>query len=125
MAESVRVICRCRPLNQRELALNSKVSFDFFNVGASTKQSFRYASKWIPRSARLSYTMKKLLQNPLHSMEFITWIPRLNKFTMTLFIPLLKMLLKATMVPYLRMVKRARVKPFPCRVLKRLHHNEV
>ena len=26
MAESVRVICRCRPLNQREIALNSKVS---------------------------------------------------------------------------------------------------
>lgn len=26
MAESVRVICRCRPLNRREIDLNSKVS---------------------------------------------------------------------------------------------------
>uniref|UniRef100_A0AC35EY65 Kinesin motor domain-containing protein n=1 Tax=Panagrolaimus sp. PS1159 TaxID=55785 RepID=A0AC35EY65_9BILA len=36
MAESVRVICRCRPLNQREIALNSKVCVEMESSTGST-----------------------------------------------------------------------------------------
>uniref|UniRef100_A0AC34GPZ4 Kinesin-like protein n=1 Tax=Panagrolaimus sp. ES5 TaxID=591445 RepID=A0AC34GPZ4_9BILA len=36
MAESVRVICRCRPLNQREIALNSKVCVEMDGSVGST-----------------------------------------------------------------------------------------